>query len=137
MDFRPDRPGHRPNRPRPIGRSARLGISRQPEPSLSPTGRSQGPGPHRRGIAQAVSQKGPMTTQDELLTVLQHKGGGKYVGRQSGSGPDADKMGVSDFFFQLLFRQCLGQVLDIVVTVLGEGIDGALMNAFQQQEPDF
>ena len=61
----------------------------------------------------------------------------KYLLCQLGARADTDEVRIGNLLDQLFLAQGMGQVFDIGVTRGVQGINGGLMHAFQQQDPDF
>src|SRR5690606_27005460 len=76
-------------------------------------------------------------TDTETAHSYQLLGSFKYICSQLGAGADADEVRISDLLDQLFLAKRMAQVLDIGVARSIQGINGRLMNAFQQQDPDF
>ena len=64
-------------------------------------------------------------------------GGFKYFLCQLGARADTDEVRIGDFLDQLFLGQRVRQVLDVGIARSVQGINGRLMDAFQQQDTDF
>ena len=70
-------------------------------------------------------------------TAVRWRDGFEHVARQLRGGADADDIGVASGFDQLRLGQSFLVQIDIGIAVRAEGIDGARVNAFEQNDFHF